>query len=65
MYKNGTSIKTGSIAAANYGGAGDQYQIGYSTGMAAALNGFTCENAVFNKVLSGARIAAYATAAGL
>lgn len=65
MYKNGASIKTGAIAAANYGGAGDQWQIGYSTGMGAALNGYTCENAVFATALSGARMAAYATAAGL
>jgi len=65
MYKNGASIKTGSIAAANYGGSGDNWEIGYCTSMAAAMNGYTCENAVFNTALSGARMAAYATAAGL
>ena len=65
MYVNGASIGTGSVGTANYGGSGDQWQIGFCTGMAAYMDGYTCENAVFNKVLSGARMAAYATAAGL
>lgn len=65
MYKNGVSIKTGAVAATNYGGAGDTFTVGFSSGGSMSLNGFACENAVFNKVISGARIAAYATAAGL
>ena len=65
MYKNGASIKSGTISAANYGGAGDPWQIGYSPGMGASLNGFICENVVFDTAISGARMAAYAAAAGL
>lgn len=65
MYKDGVSIKTGTTGAADYGGAGDQYQIGFVTGIGAAMDGYTCENAVFDYVVGPTRQAAYATAAGL
>lgn len=65
MYKNGVPGSTGTLGAKDYGGAGDQYQIGYVAGMGAAMNGYTCENAVFDYVVGPTRQAAYAAAAGL
>lgn len=65
MYKDGASIGTGSIPAADYGGAGDDWQIGFVTGMGAAMDGYVCENAVFDYVIGPTRQAAYAAAAGL
>lgn len=65
MYRNGAAVKTGTIAAGNYGGAGDPWRIGYATGPAANLAGKTCENAVFNKVLGPAAHAALFEASGL
>lgn len=65
MYKNGVSIKTGTTGATDYGGSGDQYQIGYVTGAGVSLDGYTCDNAVFDYVVGPTRQAAYATAAGL
>lgn len=51
MYRNGVSVKTGTMAAGNYGGSGDPWRIGYAAGPATNFAGTTCENAVFNKVL--------------
>lgn len=66
FYKNSaTPIKTASIAAANYGGVGDSFGIGYSTGTGGGANAYFSESAIFGTVLSGADIAAIAAAAGL
>jgi hypothetical protein len=50
---------------ADFGGAGDSYQIGYYEGGGTALNGFTSDNAVFDYLPGATRQAAYAAAAGL
>jgi hypothetical protein len=66
MYKDGAAVKSGTIAPADYGSPGAAaWQLGYPTGMGAALDGFTCENVVFDKVISPVRMAEYATAVGL
>lgn len=51
MYRNGVSVKTGTMAGTDYGGAGDVYRIGFAAGPVATLEGRTCENVVFDKVL--------------
>lgn len=68
LYLNGVA-QTGawtvsSPAAADYGGAGNDYQLGYFGG-GGTLDGFASENAVFDYVVGPTRQAAYATAAGL
>lgn len=65
MYRNGVSVKTGNIGGTDYGGAGDQWSIGFATGPNTNLEGRTCENAVFNKVLGPAVHAALFAATGL
>lgn len=66
MYRNGVAVKSGNVAAADYGGgAGSPWQIGYSAGAAASMAGTTCENAVFNKVLGPTVHGALFAATGL
>lgn len=65
MYVNGIAVKTGTATPVNYGGAGDPYRIGASAGSAAVLDGRTCENAVFDKVLGPTVHAALFAATGL
>lgn len=65
MYRNGVAVKTGAIAAGNYGGSGDPWRIGFATGPYTNFVGRTCENAVFNKVLGPSVHAALFAATGL
>lgn len=64
FFKDGASIHTASIAAANYSGA-NVLRVGYSVGATVSFEGYMSECAGFGAVLSGARIAAHAAAAGL
>lgn len=69
IYINGVaqtgSWTSGAAAPGDFGGAGDSYQLGYFEGGAAALDGFTCDNAIFDYLPGATRQAAYAAAAGL
>lgn len=64
MFKNGALRVSTTIAAADYGGAGDILSIGHSTGMAAGASAYFSESVLFNSVISDSRIDEYATAAG-
>ena len=65
FYVDGANIFTGSVAATNYGSASSEIEIGYMTGGGgASANAYFSESALFSSVLSGSRMAAYATAAG-
>lgn len=65
MYVNGAAVKTGVASAYDYGGAGAPYFLGASAGAYTTLDGRTCENAVFNKVLGPTVHAALFAATGL
>jgi hypothetical protein len=63
FFKDGASIHTATIAAANYANTTD-LRVGYNSGPAASMDGYFSECAGFGAVLSSARIAAHAAAAG-
>lgn len=66
FYVDGANIFTGSVDPANYGSASSEIQIGYMTGGGgASANAYFSESALFSSVISAARMAAYATAAGI
>lgn len=65
FYVDGANIFTGSVSAANYGTASSEIEIGYMTGGGgASANAYFSESALFAAVISGTRMADYATAAG-
>lgn len=69
LYRNGIlltgSFTGGSAAAGNYGGSGDNTEVGYSTGVGTAANGYFSETAIFDTVLTAGDLVTFATAAGL
>lgn len=65
FYRNGVLFHTDVMTAADFGVSGDVYEIGYFGGGGTYSDGFHSETAVFNYELSGATLAAMATAAGL
>lgn len=65
MYRNGVQIKTGTITAGTNYGDVDQFSLGYSSGASANLEGTTCDNAIFDKVLGPSVHSALFAATGL
>ena len=63
FFKDGASIHTATIAGANYA-TSNILRVGYSVGAAASFEGYMGDCAGFGSVLSSARIAAHAAAAG-
>lgn len=65
FYKDGVEIHSDTIAGADYGMSGDEVQIGYMQGGGgASADAYFSESCIFNTVISGARMAQYAAAAG-
>lgn len=63
MYKNGVQVAVSNMGVIDWGAAGDPIQIGHMLGGFTA-NSYFSESAVIYGELSGARMAAYAAAAG-
>lgn len=63
FFKNGVSIHTGSSGATSYA-TSNSLRIGFATGPGASMDGYIADCAGFGSVLSSARIAAHAAAAG-
>lgn len=66
FYVDGVNIFTGSVAAADYGTSNTPIEYGYmSGGGGASTDAYFSESAIFPSVISPARMADYAAAAGL
>lgn len=64
LFQDGASIHTDTMAAADYGDASKDINIGYDNGPAVGLNAYIAEVAGFSAALSSGRVAAHAAAAG-